>query len=73
MQCPYCGSEMKPGKIYTACNSAPYWQEDGKKRSVLDAVEGTGVLRHGSTATKHTVKGNYCPVCRKIIIDADFK
>lgn len=73
MKCPYCDNEMKAGKIYAASNIVPYWLENGDKRGIGGMIDGKGALPFKNTMMKVTIESNYCPVCGKIIIDANLR
>ena len=34
MECPYCGGGMETGDIVVAVNAAPYWRQEGSKRTI---------------------------------------
>jgi len=73
MECPYCHRVMKAGKMYAGYDSAPYWLEDGEKRSIGDAVTGKGLMPCERIKMQYVIAGFYCPLCRKMIVDADLQ
>lgn len=71
MKCPYCEREMEAGAIVAAVNAAPYWRQEGSRRTLSDLVTGKGLLPFHSSLTENAIPGHYCSSCKKIILDAE--
>ena len=73
--CPYCGQEMQAGSVTGDGRGSLYWQPAGTRRRISDYLGGRGRIK---SATYHSLlrfdlKGNYCPGCRKLIIDTEIQ
>ena len=72
VNCPYCGKEMKSGKILT--RYILKWKEDGKKYDALDVFMGADSKDiHGTEKNFWDIQlktpAYHCPDCRKFIFD----
>lgn len=72
MNCPYCSKEMTPGEILGDPRSSVRFQPEGVKYTFGDTLCGIGKL----TAARNKfsafhIPANYCPSCRKLIIDTE--
>jgi hypothetical protein len=66
-----CGGGMETGDIVVAVNAAPYWRQEGSKRTLSDTVTGKGLLPFRHSLMENALSGHYCPSCKKIILDAE--
>ena len=70
MKCPYCGRNMKKGCIRGDGRSGVTWVPEDEKYGVLGRM---GLEANISAAESgffcFKLKGNYCDVCEKLIID----
>ena len=73
--CPYCGKEMQGGNITGDGRGSLFWQAAGTKRRISDYLGGRGLLKSVSYKNfwRFTLKGNYCPGCKKLIIDTEIQ
>lgn len=71
MTCPFCQQEMLPGVMSGDGRSRVYWEPWEEKVSVMDKVfRGKGAVESaGYTLWKFKLNADYCPRCRKMIID----
>ena len=73
MLCPYCNQEMTDGTLSCDGRSSLLFSRGDKRMPFSEMLGGTGRL----TAAQHrfwqgiVVKANFCPKCKKIIIDTD--
>ena len=68
MKCPYCDVEMLHG--YLNCG-ATLWSERKHKMSLLPDEKEQYALKLGKPlVSPHHVKSDYCPKCKRIIIDS---
>lgn len=65
--CPYCGVEMEKGILTAGARMLPFWCEEGRKRSVGEALCRRGVI---PSEKEGRIVSYYCSDCEKIIIDA---
>lgn len=79
MQCPFCGKQMQSGVIRYDSRSGLRWSAGAEKICGWDkfwnSLGGIGQLtaaqENGWTVGK--VPGEYCPSCKKMIIETDIK
>lgn len=70
MKCPYCGSEMKEGYVFSYKDGAiSFGTEVPGLFAKNDKAEGYINLGEFKLGSKSTVKANACEVCKKIVID----
>lgn len=72
MNCPYCNKEMTPGDILGDARSGVRFQPEGVKYTFWDTLGGVGKVEAAQYkwVTFH-IPANYCPHCRKLIIDTE--
>ncbi len=72
MKCPYCNQEMENGIISGDGRSGVFWKKGDKKAGFMDRLGGAGKIEAAKyTLTTFTMEANYCPACKKMIIDTD--
>ena len=72
MNCPYCGKEMKKGIMSGDGRQGITWKEGDKKASFIDKLGGgCNVTAAKWNLTQFTIEADYCPDCKKMIIDTD--
>lgn len=75
MMCPYCGGEMKQGYLRCDNRAGLMWITEDEKVGWLDREIGrVGQLKAtniGLAIAK--TPANYCPACKKMIIDTDIQ
>lgn len=72
MKCPYCEKEMQNGTISGDGRSGVYFNEGTNRVSMMDKLVGKGkVLAVNYGLATFTVEANYCPSCKKLIIDTE--
>ena len=77
MKCPYCNEQMQSGMIRYDSRSGLRWTSDTDNRSgwdkFFDALARIGQLTAAEENgwTTGCVAANFCPTCKKIIIETD--
>lgn len=72
MTCPFCQEEMATGVLTGDGRSKVFWEPEEKKLGVMDRMFGNGALSSATYAfSTFKIKANYCPRCKKMIIDTD--
>ena len=77
MKCPYCGEQMTSGVIRYDGRSGLRWSTDADNRSgwdkFYDSIGRIGQLTAAeeNSWARGSVSGNYCPTCKKLIIETD--
>lgn len=77
MACPFCGREMTRGSIRFGGRASLRWLPEGAEKSLSDrfwdALGGVGTLTAGRCSTRGTgtLPADYCPSCRKMILETD--
>lgn len=71
MKCPFCEQEMVAGVMSGDGRSRVYWESSEEKVSTMDKVFGGKGLVESVTYSlpKFKLKADYCPRCKKMIID----
>lgn len=72
MKCPYCGNEMKSGVVQSA-RQIYFTTKEHKNWFVPDTTCDDEVLLSFHNWTRPTCDAQYCPSCRKVIIDCPEK
>jgi len=73
--CPYCGQEMDDGEVMSNGPCALYWLPSDPERRALAFRGGRGLLKNvvSGNLVQISIKGNYCPACKKLIIDTEIQ
>jgi len=72
MLCPYCNKEMTPGEILGDARRCVRFHPEGVKYTFSDKLCGIGQLTALRTkCVIFHIPANYCPGCRKMIIDTE--
>lgn len=74
MDCPYCGGEMQHGEIYGDGRMKVSWiPESCFPQTRLDKILSADLHRLVDVTYKggFWIPGDYCPACRKMIIETD--
>lgn len=71
MKCPFCQEEMTAGVMSGDGRSRVYWESSEEKVSAMNKVfGGKGLVESVSYSfTKFKLNADYCPHCKKMIID----
>lgn len=65
---------MKEGCITGDGRSQVRWTENGEKLYLSDILSGKGIVKSAKySLTKFSIRGYYCKICGKIIIDTDIE
>ena len=79
MKCPYCAEQMESGVIRYDSRSGLRWSADGENRSnwdkFFDSLAGIGQLTSAEENgwSRGSIRGDYCTICKKLIIDTDIR
>ena len=76
MNCPFWSSEMQSGSIRFDGRSRIKWKPDnGQPVSFWDSLGGAGRLTEAEYDFwgNGSIKGDFCPSCKKLIIDTDIQ
>ena len=72
MLCPYCGKEMKRGIMSGDGRQGITWKEGEKPAGFIDKLCGEGIVTVAKwKLTQFTIEADFCPDCKKMIIDTD--
>ncbi len=72
MLCPYCGKEMKIGIMSGDGRQGITWKEGEGRAGLIDKLYGSGKITAAKwKLTQFTIEANFCPDCKKMIIDTD--
>lgn len=73
MNCPWCGKEMKTGKIRFYCNAGLSWESTDREYSKSERFfhDHRRSIKCSKNLTWATVKTDalHCPDCKKFIFD----
>lgn len=75
MECPFCGAEMQHGKLSGDGRGGVRFDQAGVKLSWSDKIAGVGAVRtkkgSGMNFWRFELEADYCPKCKKLILDAE--
>lgn len=75
MTCPYCGQEMQAGSLAGYARGGLTWRKPGVKYKAVELLAGKGSLKSAKYSVLGwlALKADYCPGCRKLIIDTEIQ
>ena len=75
MICPYCRQEMQAGSLTGYARGGLSWRKPGIKYNAIELLAGKGSLKSAkySVTGRLDLKADYCPGCKKLIIDTEIQ